>query len=184
MCGGGASGVGPHGIGMSVPMTLIEDAERSFPWGSGCTARTQTGVPLLLAPCIATGQGHLAIFQPHIHDFRSSTKLGAFTIAPPPPPRSARTHACTHGDFCQTYLDSAVGAHCNHQTRWVMPNTCILEEVGAEDDVHIWPSELQLVFSSTGCDILDEVCDGPPHNRNKYNTWTLQGMHNRIVRAE
>ena len=58
---GGASGVGPHGTGMSVPMTLIEDAERSFPWGSGCTVRTQTGVPLLLAPCIATGQVHFVM---------------------------------------------------------------------------------------------------------------------------
>ena len=88
-CVGGASGVGPHGTGMSVPMTLIEDAQRGFPWENGCTVRTQTGVPLLLA----TEQVHLAIFQSHIHDFRSSTKLGAFTIPPPPP---QRTHACMH----------------------------------------------------------------------------------------
>ena len=49
------------------------------------------GVPLLLAPCIATGQVHVSIFQSHIHGFRSSTKLGAFTIAP-----LHRTHACMH----------------------------------------------------------------------------------------
>jgi len=46
-------------------------------------------------------------------------------------------------------------------TRRGMPRTRILDEVRAEDDIHIWPSELQLVFRSTRYDIWDEGCDDP-----------------------